>query len=170
MRQITAGGNIITGDSLEMYTRQKTFSIALSRDMIPQAHIVVWHVHQDEVISDSMNFFVNGTRLNPVDVQFNRGKDFTGDTAEVNMLSDPSSYVGLQAIGYDLWAYGFHPFITETDVIRELEAFDKLANRSFQYTWRLPEEQDEMVHFPAPSYGVDANTTFEVGERSEVTW
>ena len=64
--QITAGGNIVSGDSLEMTTRQKTFSLALSRDMIPEAHIVVWHVYQDEVIADSMNFFVNGTRINKV--------------------------------------------------------------------------------------------------------
>lgn len=47
-------------------SKQKTFSIALSRDMIPEAHIVVWHIYQDEVISDSMNFFVNGTRINKV--------------------------------------------------------------------------------------------------------
>ncbi|ELU16655.1 hypothetical protein CAPTEDRAFT_200949, partial [Capitella teleta] len=160
---IAAGGNIITGDSLEMSTRQKTFSVALSRDMIPQSHIVVWHVYEDEVIADSMNFYVNGTRLNEVDVNFNRGKDFTGDTIEINSWTDPSSYIGFQAIGYDLWAYGFHPFITETDVIRELETFDTLANSSFQYQWRLPEQQDELIHYPAPTYGVDANTTFVVG-------
>ena len=65
--KITAGGNIITSGSLTMtLSKQKTFSIALSRDMIPEAHIVVWHIYQDEVISDSMNFFVNGTRINKV--------------------------------------------------------------------------------------------------------
>ena len=49
-----------------MYSRQKTFSIGLSRDMIPEAHIVVWHIFKSEVIADSLNFFVNGTRLNNV--------------------------------------------------------------------------------------------------------
>ncbi len=49
-----------------MQTRQKTFSIALSRDMIPEAHIIVWHIYGGEVIADSLNFFINGTRINKV--------------------------------------------------------------------------------------------------------
>lgn len=63
---MTAGGNIVTGGVLEMSSRQKTFSLSISRDMIPQAHVVVWHIYQGEVIADSINFFVNGTRMNPV--------------------------------------------------------------------------------------------------------
>ncbi len=66
LAQITAGGNIVTGSVLQMTSQQKTFSIALSRDMIPEAHIVIWHIYKGEVIADSLNFFVNGTRLNAV--------------------------------------------------------------------------------------------------------
>jgi len=68
--QITAGGNIITGDVLEMRAKQKTFSVTLSRDMIPEAHIIVWQIHNDEVVSDSMNFFINGTWINNVNTIF----------------------------------------------------------------------------------------------------
>ena len=49
-----------------MSAKQKTFSVTLSRDMIPEAHLVVWQVYNDEVITDSMNFFVNGTWINNV--------------------------------------------------------------------------------------------------------
>ena len=49
-----------------MTARQKTFSIALSRDMLPEAHMVAWYIYKGEVIADSLNFFVNGTRLNSV--------------------------------------------------------------------------------------------------------
>ena len=45
---------------------QKTFSVALSRDMVPSAHIVAYYLHQGEILADSLNFFVNGTRQNPV--------------------------------------------------------------------------------------------------------
>jgi hypothetical protein len=57
------------------------------------------------VVADSLNFFVNGTRLNPVEAKFNRGKDFTGDSVEVNAWTDPSSYIGFSGIDYELWAY-----------------------------------------------------------------
>ena len=47
---------------------------------------------------------------------FNRNKDFTGDTVEVSMRSDGSSYVGTHGIDYDLWSHGYRPFIREVDV------------------------------------------------------
>ena len=49
-----------------MQSRQKTFALSVSRDMIPEAHLVVWHIYQGEVIADAINFFVNGTRINNV--------------------------------------------------------------------------------------------------------
>ena len=66
LRQIVAGGNIIVANQLEMQGMQKTFSVALSRDMVPSAHIVAYYMHQGEILADSLNFFVNGTRQNPV--------------------------------------------------------------------------------------------------------
>lgn len=159
---ITAGGNIVTSGSLMMtLSRQKTFSLALSRDMMPEAHIVVWHIFQDEVISDSMNFFINGTRINKVKMGINCGKDFSRDTIELNCEADPSSYVGYSAIEHELWTYGWHSFITEPDIVKETKTYDPLANGSFSFEWRLLEEQSELIHFQSPSYGIDANTTFE---------
>ena len=64
--QIVAGGNIIAANQLEMTGMQKTFSVALSRDMVPSARIVAYYMHQGEILADSLNFFVNGTRQNPV--------------------------------------------------------------------------------------------------------
>ena len=49
-----------------MQSRQKTFALSVSRDMMPEAHLVVWHIYQGEVIADAINFFVNGTRINDV--------------------------------------------------------------------------------------------------------
>lgn len=51
---------------MQMQSRQKTFALSVSRDMIPEAHLVVWHIFQGEVIADAINFFVNGTRINKV--------------------------------------------------------------------------------------------------------
>lgn len=65
--QVVAQGNIIVGDELEMTSKQKTFAVALSRDMVPTARIIVYYIQQpEEIVSDVLNFFVNGTRQNQV--------------------------------------------------------------------------------------------------------
>ena len=65
--QIVAHGNIIVSDTLQMYSRNKLFSVALSRDMAPSARIVAYFVAPDgQVVVDSLNFHVNGTQLHEV--------------------------------------------------------------------------------------------------------
>lgn len=157
---ITAGGAIISGSTLDMESRQTTFSLALSRDMIPQAHIVVWYIYKGEVISDSINFFINGTRLNPIDLEFNRGKDFTGDTVEMTIRTDPSSFIATHAIDHHLWVHGWNPFITEANLVRELESYEYHVNNSFRHVFLKENNEEVMIHFPAPSYAIDSNTTF----------
>ena len=61
-----SAGNIILGSQLAMMGYQKTFSVALSRDMVPSSHIVVYCVNRGEVIADTLHFYVNGTGENPV--------------------------------------------------------------------------------------------------------
>ena len=64
--QIVASGNLVVSNMLEMKSTQKTFSVALSRDMVPSARIVAYYVQNSEVVADALNFFVNGTEQNPV--------------------------------------------------------------------------------------------------------
>ena len=64
---MVAQGNIIIGDELEMTAKSKTFAVALSREMVPTARIIVYFVRSpEEIVSDTLNFFVNGTRLHEV--------------------------------------------------------------------------------------------------------
>ena len=51
-----------------MNTRQKTFAIAVSRQMAPNAKIVAYCVVDGEVVMDSLNFFVQDSRLTTVSV------------------------------------------------------------------------------------------------------
>ena len=66
--QVVAQGNILMGDELEMISRHKTFALALSREMVPTARVVVYYLQTspEEMVVDTLNFFVNGTRSNPV--------------------------------------------------------------------------------------------------------
>jgi len=46
-----------------MHGKQKTFAVALSRQMAPTAHIVAYAIVEGEVVSDALSFYVRDTRL-----------------------------------------------------------------------------------------------------------
>lgn len=47
-------------------------------------------------------------------------------------------------------------------VISKMSHFDESTNGTFSYTWRSHfGDADELVYFPSPSFGIDANRTFE---------
>ena len=53
----------MTVGMLFMSSRQKTFSLALSRDMMPEAKLMVFCLLNDgEMINDVLNFHVKGIR------------------------------------------------------------------------------------------------------------
>lgn len=56
------------GEELEMLSRRKSFAIALSRDMVPTARVVVYYLsgQPEEIVVDSLTFFVDGTANNKV--------------------------------------------------------------------------------------------------------
>ncbi|KAK6185943.1 hypothetical protein SNE40_008070 [Patella caerulea] len=160
--QVISGGNIVIGDELEMSSRQKTFAIALSREMIPTARIVVFYIRQpEEVVVDVLNFFVNGTRQNQVKLNLNRGKDFSRDTLEFNAYADPGSYVAFAAMPHDLFIRGLNDGISENNLIDELGTYDQPANGSYRHLWRVSDTEYEYKFFHANGYGIDANTTFD---------
>lgn len=65
--QIVAAGNIIVSDSVQMYSRNKLFSVAISRDMSPSAKIVAFFIAPNgQVAADSLHFHVDGTKLHDV--------------------------------------------------------------------------------------------------------
>ncbi|KAK7114537.1 CD109 antigen-like [Littorina saxatilis] len=159
--QVVAQGNIIIGDELEMTSKQKTFAVALSREMVPIARIVVYYLRQpEEIVTDVLNFFVNGTRQNQVKLSINRGKDFSRDTVEFNAEADPGSYVAFSGMLLDLYSRGLNDGITENSLIDELATYDEPANGTFRHLWRISDTDYEYKFFHGSDYGVDANTSF----------
>ena len=69
--QIAAGGRILLGSQLIMNAKQKTFAVALSRQMAPSAHILAYCIKNGEVITDAITFFIRDTRLRTVRLHLN---------------------------------------------------------------------------------------------------
>ena len=65
--QIISGGAILLASTTPMTSRQKTFSLALSRDMVPESRMLVYcHLPDGEVLADSLSFHVDGMTSNNV--------------------------------------------------------------------------------------------------------
>ena len=47
-------------------------------------------------------------------------------------------------------------------LVRELETFEDHVNKSDSHTFWDDDRVEHILNFPAYSYGIDANTTFEV--------
>ena len=56
-------GTIQLASSLTMNSVQKTFSIAVSRQMVPVARIVVYCMVDSEILADALTLHINDTRL-----------------------------------------------------------------------------------------------------------
>ncbi|KAK3086321.1 hypothetical protein FSP39_016806 [Pinctada imbricata] len=162
MYQVVGGGNIIVGEELEMVSRRKTFAIALSREMVPTAHIVVYYVsgQPEEIVVDSLTFFVDGTNLNKVSAVVNRGKDFTRDTIEIKAFADPGAYVAFSALPLDIYKRGLTDGLNEWMLIDELNSYDQPARGPWQHLWRLSETEFKYKFYTASGHGIDANSTF----------
>ncbi|XP_069113947.1 CD109 antigen-like [Argopecten irradians] len=160
--QIVAGSNIIVGEELEMMSRRKTFSIALSKEMVPTARIVVYYVsgQPEEIVIDTLTFSIDGMKSNQVGAKINRGKDFTRDTVEIMATADPGSYVAFAAMPSDLYTRGINDGLTEYNLVDELNSYDEPARGSYQHLWRLSETEYQYKFFLAQGYGIDSFTTF----------
>ncbi|XP_067928326.1 CD109 antigen-like [Watersipora subatra] len=158
---IVAGGNILVSDTLQMFSRNKLFSVALSRDMAPNARIIAYFVAADgQVVVDSLNFNVNGSRLHEMTLRFNRGKDFTYSSVEISSTADPLSYVAFSAIEYQLYELGARNGLTWEEVYQELYTYDAPANTSISHYWLKQGQMEGSFNAPVPSYAHDANSTF----------
>ena len=74
--------------------------------------------------------------LSQIDLQIGRGKDFTGDIVELNSRTDPSSFIGFNGIDYELWKYGWNPFITESQV-GVLSLLLHVLNILYDHFWKI---------------------------------
>ena len=61
-------GTIQVASTLSMNSRQTTFSLAVSRKMVPMARIVVYCMVDSEILSDALTLYINDTRLYQVNI------------------------------------------------------------------------------------------------------
>ena len=164
---ISKGMILLTGRE-EMTSSIKTFAISLSPEMAPSATLLIYDISRaGEVIADSLTFPVNGISRNNFTVTLNNRKDKTGETIEVVVLGQPGTYVGLSGVDKDLYSLQIDNQMNQADVLRKMNTFEHTSetssNGTLTHIWVSREGRtDRFLHFPSPTYGIDANRTFEV--------
>jgi len=163
---IVSKGIILLTGREEMSSSIKTFAVSLSPEMAPSSTIVIYDIARGgDVTVDSLTFPVDGISRNNFTVTLNNRKDKTGDTIEVVVLGQPGSYIGLSAMDKDLYALDAGNSLNHADVLKKMSTFDDSAvsNGTVTHLWVSREGSlDQFLHFASPSYGIDANRTFEV--------
>ena len=160
---------LITGRE-EMTSTIKTFAVGLSPEMAPTATIIIYDIARGgEVVADALTFPVDGISRNNFTVALNNRKDKTGDTIEVAVVGQPGTYVGLQALDKDLNSLQIGGQLSYADVLRKMNTFDNSVsarNGTLTHLWYSREGKvDRFFHFPSPTYGIDANKTFDVRKQ-----
>ncbi|XP_063831034.1 CD109 antigen [Ostrinia nubilalis] len=160
---VMSKGIILTTAQEIMQDGVRTFAVTVSAEMAPVATVVAWSAdRRRHVIADSLTFPVNGISRNNFTVYVNNRKHRTGERVEVAVYGEPGAYVGLSAIDDAFFTMQAGNELTYAKVISKMAHFDEATNGTFAYTWRSHfGDADELVYFPASTFGVDANRTFE---------
>jgi hypothetical protein len=156
---------LLTGRE-EMSASIKTFAVSLSPEMAPSSTIVVYDIARGgDVTVDALTFPVDGISRNNFTVTLNNRKDKSGDSIEVVVLGQPGSYIGLSAMDKDLYSVDGSNQLNHADVLKKMSTFDDFSgsNGTVTHVWVSRDgSKNQFLHFASPSYGIDANRTFEV--------
>ncbi|XP_020798964.1 CD109 antigen [Drosophila serrata] len=160
---IMSKGVILVNDRETITEGIKTIAVVLSSEMAPVATLVVWKINQQgQVVADSLTFPVNGISRNNFTVYINNRKARTGEKVEVAIFGEPGSYVGLSGIDSAFYTMQAGNELTYAKIITKMSNFDEQTNGTYKHIWYSHEgNPDELVYFPASSFGIDANRTFE---------
>ncbi|KAM8717393.1 hypothetical protein ACLKA7_004140 [Drosophila subpalustris] len=160
---IMSKGVILINDRETITEGIRTIAVVLSAEMAPMATLVVWKItQQGQVVADSLTFPVNGISRNNFTVYINNRKARTGEKVEVAIFGEPGSYVGLSGIDSAFYTMQAGNELTYAKIITKMSNFDEQTNGTYKHIWYSHEgNPDELVYFPASSFGIDANRTFE---------
>lgn len=93
-------GDLLLSRKLELQNAQDklSFRILLPPNASPQATLLVYVIHDGEVVADSVHFKVSGFLNNYLNVTMSKTDAEPGDEVDIVVSSRPNSLVGLRGI------------------------------------------------------------------------
>ncbi|XP_037909514.1 CD109 antigen [Hermetia illucens] len=160
---IISKGIVLLNGQETIHEGTRTMAITLSSEMAPVSTIVVWKITtKGQIVVDSLSFPVNGISRNNFTVYINNRKARTGEKVEVAIFGEPGAYVGLSGIDNAFYTMQAGNELTYAKVITKMSNFDEATNGTHKHVWYSHEgDPDQLVYYPASTFGIDANRTFE---------
>lgn len=103
-------------------------------DAAPRCRVILYSTINGEIIADAVEFEVDGTLSNSVEIFSSRRQTLPGKDVTVNVKTQPNSFVGLMAVEKSVSAFTPSHDITMSDVVSELRGYDSAIDPDF-YPW-----------------------------------
>lgn len=141
----------------------KTFSFAVSPEMAPTFHIIVYHITLDGyVVADSVAVPVENLNRINVHLELNFQKDKSGKTVEVIAVLEPGLFYGTMVEDSDTFCHKCGGDITKAYVMDNMHSFDAAWDEMNKLKW-LPRdrEPDKVVVVETANRAIDSLETLQ---------
>lgn len=110
--------------TLRSPSQQLNFRLLAPANAAPQATLVIYALHQDEIIADSVNFRVDGSLDNFLNITMTTEEAQPGETVNIVVGSRPNSLIGLRGIDQSVLIMKEDNDLNLNRVERELESWN----------------------------------------------
>ena len=105
-----------------------------SAESAPRCRVMMYVTIDGEIIADSLEFEVEGTLTNYVEIFASRRQTLPGKDVTVNVKTQPNSFVGIMAVEKSVTAFTPGHDITMSEIVDELRSYDSATDPDF-YSW-----------------------------------
>ena len=65
--QVTAGNDTIVAGTIDMGSREQGFELNITKDMVPEATLLVWYIYQGELVADAVRLPLDEMAMDQVE-------------------------------------------------------------------------------------------------------
>ncbi len=125
-------------------------------EVAPRCRIIVYTIEDGEILADAVEFDVDGTLTNFVEIFASRRQTLPGKDVTINVKARPNSFVGLMAVEKSVLAFTQGHDITMSDVIEELESYNSGKDPEFFAWFRLIRPLRDRLSWHTGSSGTES--------------
>lgn len=122
--QIISRGKIVFADSVTVPKRKyHVFKFLASFDIVPKAHIIVYYLKNDEIISSKIDLEIRDDLNNFIKLKLSSNHVRPGENISIDVSTSPKSYVGLLGIDQSVLLLKKNEDLTIDDALSEREFY-----------------------------------------------
>lgn len=122
--QIVSQGRLIYSDSVEVPERKyHVFSFLATFDLTPRAHIIVYYFKGEDIISSKIDIEINEELQNFVKLKISSPSVGPGDIVNIDISSNPRSYIGLMGVDQSVSLLKKNVDITVASALNQRELY-----------------------------------------------